>query len=93
VSILVSAVHAVRPLFPGREAIVAGLVHGMAFSFTLAELGLSTPVACVADSLGAQGVRIAAMLWIAALAVVIRRSESPLRPTDLASMSRAWPGL
>ena len=46
VSILVSAAHAVRPLFPGREAIVAGLfglVHGMAFSFTLAELDLSTP--------------------------------------------------
>jgi len=45
VSILVSAVHAVRPIFPGREALVAGLfglVHGMAFSLTLAELQLST---------------------------------------------------
>ena len=43
-SILVSAVHALRPLFPGREVLVAGgfgLVHGMAFSFTLAELKLS----------------------------------------------------
>ena len=45
VSILVSAVHALRPIFPGREVWVAGgfgLVHGMAFSFTLAELQLST---------------------------------------------------
>lgn len=45
ISILVSAAHAVRPLFPGREAVVAGLfglVHGMAFSLTLAELDLST---------------------------------------------------
>ncbi|MEV5525655.1 HupE/UreJ family protein [Streptomyces prunicolor] len=44
-SILVGAVHAVRPLFPGKEAIVAGvfgLGHGMAFSFVLAEMHLST---------------------------------------------------
>ena len=43
VSILVSAVHAVRPLFPGREAFIAagfGLIHGLAFASTLAELGL-----------------------------------------------------
>ncbi|MFF3409771.1 HupE/UreJ family protein [Streptomyces sp. NPDC002742] len=44
-SILVGAVHAIRPLFPGREALVAGvfgLGHGMAFSFVLAEMHLST---------------------------------------------------
>jgi hypothetical protein len=44
VSILVAAAHAVRPVFPGREALIAagfGLVHGMAFSATLAELDLS----------------------------------------------------
>ncbi|GAA1613791.1 HupE/UreJ family protein [Actinoplanes couchii] len=44
-SILVGAVHAIRPIFPGREASVAalfGLGHGMAFSFTLAEMQLST---------------------------------------------------
>jgi hypothetical protein len=44
-SILIGAVHAVRPLFPGREALVAGffgLGHGMAFSFVLAEMHLST---------------------------------------------------
>jgi hypothetical protein len=43
VSILVSAVHAFRPIFPGREAFIAGgfgLVHGMAFATTLAGLGL-----------------------------------------------------
>ncbi len=43
VSILVSAVHAARPLFPGREAYIAGgfgLIHGLAFASTLAELGL-----------------------------------------------------
>ena len=43
VSILVSALHALRPIFPGREAAVAaffGLIHGLAFATTLAELGL-----------------------------------------------------
>jgi HupE / UreJ protein len=45
VSILVSAIHALRPIFPKREMFVAagfGLIHGMAFSFTLAELNLTT---------------------------------------------------
>ncbi|MCZ8518203.1 MULTISPECIES: HupE/UreJ family protein [Paenibacillus] len=44
VSILVSAVHALRPLFPGREVLVAGgfgLVHGMAFASLITELGIS----------------------------------------------------
>ncbi|VXB03557.1 HupE / UreJ protein [Arthrobacter sp. 9AX] len=43
-SILVAAVHAVRPLFAGKEAIVAGffgLIHGLAFSETLRELDLT----------------------------------------------------
>jgi hypothetical protein len=43
VSILVSAVHALRPIFPGREAGIAaffGLIHGLAFASTLSQLGL-----------------------------------------------------
>jgi hypothetical protein len=43
VSILISAIHALRPIFPGREAWIAaffGLVHGLAFASTLGELGL-----------------------------------------------------
>lgn len=43
VSILITAAHALRPLFPGREALVAagfGLVHGLAFASVLAELQL-----------------------------------------------------
>lgn len=45
ISILVSAVHAIRPIFPGREAVVAagfGLVHGLAFADTLANLHLDS---------------------------------------------------
>jgi hypothetical protein len=43
VSILISAVHAFRPIFPGREAWIAaffGLIHGLAFAATLDRLGL-----------------------------------------------------
>lgn len=42
-SILVSALHALRPLFAGREALVAGgfgLVHGLAFATVVAGFGL-----------------------------------------------------
>lgn len=42
-SILLSAIHALRPLFPGRETLVGasfGLVHGLAFASTLANLNL-----------------------------------------------------
>jgi hypothetical protein len=45
VSILVSALHAIRPLFPGREAAIAaffGLIHGLAFASALGNLGFSS---------------------------------------------------
>lgn len=43
VSILISAIHAIRPIFPGRESYVAagfGLIHGLAFATVLSELDL-----------------------------------------------------
>lgn len=43
-SIFVSAIHALRPVFPGKEMFVAagfGLIHGMAFASTLANLNLT----------------------------------------------------
>jgi hypothetical protein len=43
-SILITAIHAVRPVFPGRETAVAavfGLVHGLAFATVLAGLNLA----------------------------------------------------
>ena len=46
VSILVTAVHALRPMFPGRESLIAasfGLVHGLAFATTLAGFGVDGP--------------------------------------------------
>jgi hypothetical protein len=44
-SIIVSAIHAIRPLFPGKEAVIAalfGLIHGSAFASTLVNLNLET---------------------------------------------------
>jgi hypothetical protein len=44
ISILVSAIHAIRPIFPGREAAIAaffGLIHGLAFASALNDLGVS----------------------------------------------------
>jgi hypothetical protein len=44
-SILVSAINAIRPLFPGREAVIAaffGLIHGLAFASALGNLGFSS---------------------------------------------------
>jgi HupE / UreJ protein len=43
ISILVSAIHAIRPIFPNREMFVAagfGLIHGLAFANTLSDLDL-----------------------------------------------------
>ncbi len=45
ISILVSAIHALRPIFPGKEAFIAasfGLIHGLAFATVLSNLELST---------------------------------------------------
>ena len=42
-SILVSAIHAIKPIFPNREVFIAagfGLIHGLAFANTLSDLQL-----------------------------------------------------
>ena len=42
-TILITAVHSIRPLFPGREnyaAVIFGLIHGLGFSGALTELNL-----------------------------------------------------
>lgn len=43
-SILVSAIHAIKPIFPGKEIFIVagfGLVHGLAFAAVLSNLQLS----------------------------------------------------
>lgn len=77
-SILVSAVHAMRPLFPGREAWVAGgfgLVHGLAFAAALSELHLDPPrlaLALLGFNLGIEAMQLvvvaATFPWLLLLA-------------------------
>ena len=78
VSILVSAVHALRPIFPGRELMIAsgfGLIHGLAFSYTLAELNLSawqTALSLLGFNLGIEAMQLlvitVTMPWLILLA-------------------------
>ncbi len=82
VSILVSAVHAFRPIFPGREAVIAGcfgLVHGLAFATTLAELGLGPwerAAGIFGFNLGIEAMQL--MVVAAALPSLILLSRSPV---------------
>ena len=78
VSILVSAAHALRPIFPGRELLIAGgfgLIHGLAFSYTLAELGLGpwqTALSLLGFNLGIEAMQLlviaVTMPWLILLA-------------------------
>jgi hypothetical protein len=71
VSVLVSAVHAIRPLLPGREHYVAllfGLVHGLAFATLLHAAGAgsaSTAANLLGFNLGIEAVQ----LFIVALVI------------------------
>jgi hypothetical protein len=78
VSILVSAVHAIRPIFPGREALVAagfGLVHGCAFATTIAGYGLDpwhTVLTVLGFNIGIELMQVAILVatvpWLLSLA-------------------------
>ncbi len=91
-SILVSAVHALLPVFRGREVLIAGgfgLVHGLAFASTLAGFGLD-PLTMISSvlgfNLGIEAVQLlvilAAMPWLVLLAP--SRVYGPFRITGAA---------
>lgn len=84
VSILIGAVHAVRPLFPGREALVAGLFglgHGMAFSLTLADLHLSTTQLALSLFGFNLGIELVQLLLVAlALPALLALARLPVQP-------------
>ena len=81
-SILVSAIHAMRPLFAGREPLVAGgfgLVHGLAFATVLADFGYDAwtlGISILGFNLGIEAMQILVVTlttpWLALL------SRSPL---------------
>ncbi len=91
-SILVSAVHALVPVFRGREVFIAGgfgLVHGLAFAATLTGFGFD-PLTMVSSvlgfNLGIEAVQLlvilAAMPWLVLLAP--SRVYGPFRITGAA---------
>lgn len=86
-SILISAAHALRPIFPRREALVAGLfglVHGLAFATLIGDYGLE-PMQKAASILGFNiGIELIQLAVIAAVApslMIFARTDAyrPLR--------------
>ena len=79
-SILVGAVHALRPIFPHREVLIAGgfgLVHGMAFSFTLAELDLGaaqTALSLLGFNLGIELMQLLIIVFTMPWLIVLART-------------------
>lgn len=88
-TILVSACHAIRPPFPGREALVAGLfglVHGMALSFVLAEMHLSgteMALSLLGFNLGIELLQLAIVAVVVPVLMILARTPAyaPLRIT------------
>jgi hypothetical protein len=78
VSIAVAALHALRPLFPGGERVVAagfGLIHGLAFASSLAGIGVDRPslvIGVLGFNLGVEAMQLAILVvtvpWLLVLA-------------------------
>jgi hypothetical protein len=82
ISILVSAAHAFRPLFPRREAAIAaffGLIHGLAFAATLNQLGLGRwerVAGILAFNLGIETMQLIVVAAIMPSLVLISRTRA-----------------
>lgn len=87
VSILVAAIHAIRPIFPGREAWIAGgfgLVHGLAFATLVGDAGLAGSgrlVAILGFNLGIEAIQlgVAACAMLPLLLIARTPFYPPLR--------------
>ena len=96
-SILVSAVHALVPIFRGKEVYIAsgfGLVHGLAFATTLTEFGFD-PMTLVSSvlgfNLGIEAFQILIILLVMPCLVVLARLASMDRSASQVRRSRASP--
>ena len=86
-SVLVSAVHALRPLFPEREGLVAGLfglVHGLAFAEIVAGFGVGPGQAALTllgFNLGIEAVQLAVVAVVAPVLFLLARTAlyAPVR--------------
>ena len=81
-SIFVSAVHALRLLFAGREAWVAGgfgLGHGLAFSTSIAQFGFSTwslLLTILGFNLGIELMQLAVVITVVPVLILLSRSQN-----------------
>lgn len=86
-SILISAVHAFRPVFAGREVFIAGgfgLIHGLAFAGSLAEFGFSpwtTAFTILGFNLGIEAMQLVVVAATVPWLLLLARTElySPVR--------------
>ena len=80
-SVLISAAHAVRPIYPGREYGIVfffGLVHGLAFAASLTEFDLKSThmaAAILGFNLGIETIQI--LLVLVAMPFLILLSKTP----------------
>jgi hypothetical protein len=92
VSIMLSALHAWRPLFPHREAWIAGgfgLVHGLAFATAISALqlrGLRLAAGILAFNLGIETVQMLVVLVAAPLLILLARGPYYQRTRQLAAV-------
>ena len=82
ISVGITALHAIRPIFPRREAWVAGgfgLIHGMAFASSIAALSLSrgeTLLAMFAFNLGIELVQLVLVIALTPLLITWRNAAA-----------------
>ncbi len=82
VSILVSAVHAIRPVFSSREAWIAagfGLIHGLAFASTLANLQLDAGpmvLSILGFNLGIEGMQLLLVVLVIPWLMLLSRTTA-----------------
>jgi hypothetical protein len=81
-SILVTAIHALRPLFPRREALVAGtfgLIHGLAFASSLAQRDLGSAQAAwtlLGFNLGIELAQLGLLFMVAPWLLILARTPA-----------------
>lgn len=95
VSILVTAVHAWRPLFPGKEPLVAGLfglIHGLAFATALAGFGFdrsSLVLALLGFNLGVEAMQLIVILLVVPPLILLARKPFYAWPRHAAAAACA----
>lgn len=81
ISILVSAIHAIKPIFPNKETHIAlgfGLIHGLAFAYTLQDLNLSMSkmaLSILGFNLGIEFMQLAVIIAVIPWLILLSRTS------------------